>query len=177
MHLAEATYMDVLRVLHILAGITWIGLLYYFNFVQGKAFNSMDATARQNATIHLVPQALYYFRWAAFFTVIIGIVYVISAGVGVGVVGDYWNTPRFYNIAVGGTMGIIMGANVWFIIWPNQKKIIAATKATVESGTPAPEEQPSWTRKAFLASRTNTMLSFPMLFFMVAARHLPQLWA
>jgi uncharacterized membrane protein len=175
--LAETIYLDILRVLHILAGITWIGLLYYFNFVQGKAFNAMDASARQNATLNLVPQALFYFRWAAFFTVLIGVMYIASAGAGVGGFGGYWDTAQFYNIAIGGTMGIIMGANVWFIIWPMQKKIIAATRATVEEGAAAPPEQAGWTRAAFLASRTNTMLSFPMLFFMVAARNLPQLWA
>ncbi len=176
MHLGEAIYLDVLRVLHILVGITWIGILYYFNLIQGQAFAVMDVRARQEATVHLVPRALFLFRWAAFFTVLFGVVYVISAGSGVGVV-RYWDTPQFYNILIGGTLGIIMAYNVWFIIWPNQKKIIAATKATLEEGTPAPPEQAKWARTALLASRTNTMLSIPMLFFMVAARHLQQLWA
>ena len=176
MHLAESTFLDALRVMHILAGITWIGLLYYFNLAQGQAFAAMDPAARANATMHLVPRVLYLFRWAAFFTVMFGVMYVLAAGSGVGVT-RYWDTAQFYNIAIGGTMGIVMAANVWFIIWPNQKKIIAATTATVNEGTPAPPEQPGWARTALLASRTNTMLSIPMLFFMVAARNLPQLWA
>ena len=177
MHLAETTLLDSLRVMHILMGITWIGLLYYFNFAQGAAFNAMEPAARQNATLNLVPRVLFYFRWAALGTVAFGVAYIIAEGTGVGPPGGYWDTAQFYNIAIGGTMGIIMASNVWFIIWPAQKKIIAATRATVEEGTPAPEDQPKWTRRAFLASRTNTMLSFPMLFFMVAARNLPQLWA
>ena len=177
MHLAETTLLDALRVLHILAGITWIGLLYYFNLVQGQAFAAMDPAARSNATMHLVPRVLFLFRWAALFTVLFGVAYVLASGTGVGAQTRYWNQAQFYNIAIGGTMGIIMAANVWFIIWPNQKKIIAATTATVNEGTPAPPEQPKWARTALLASRTNTMLSIPMLFFMVAARNLSQLWA
>ncbi len=176
MHLAEETLLDSLRYMHIISGITWIGLLYYFNLVQGQAFGAMDATARQQATMHLVPRALFLFRWAAFATVLFGVVYVLSAGSGVGVA-RYWDTGRFYDILIGGTLGIIMAYNVWFIIWPNQKKIIAATTATVNEGTAAPPEQPKWARTALLASRTNTMLSIPMLFFMVAARNLPSLWA
>jgi len=175
MHLGEVVLMDSLRVLHILAGITWIGLLYYFNLVQGQAFGAMDPAARSNATMHLVPKALYYFRWAAFFTVLFGVAYVVSAGIGFGVT-RYWDTAQFYNILIGGTLGIIMASNVWFIIWPAQKKIIAATTATVNDGAPVPEDQPKWARAALLASRTNTMMSIPMLFFMVAARHLPHLW-
>ena len=173
MQLWETTLLDSLRVMHILAGITWIGLLYYFNLVQGQAFAAMDPAARSNATIHLVPRVLYLFRWAAFFTVVFGVAYVITVA---GVQTRYWNQPQFYNIAIGGTMGIIMAANVWFIIWPNQKKIIAATTATVNEGAAVPEDQPKWARIALLASRTNTMLSIPMLFFMVAARNLPNIW-
>ena len=176
MHLGEAVFLDVLRVLHILVGITWIGLLYYFNLVQGQAFAAMDPAARSNATLNLVPRALFYFRWAAFFTVLFGVMYVLSAGSGTGVT-RYWDTGQFYSILIGGTLGIIMASNVWFIIWPLQKKIIAATRATVEEGAAAPEDQPKWARRALLASRTNTMMSIPMLFFMVAARNLPQLWA
>jgi uncharacterized membrane protein len=76
-------------------------------------------------------------------------------------------------IGVGGGLGTIMFMNVWMIIWPLQKKIIAATRATAESGTPAPADVPKWARRAFLASRTNAWLSIPMLFFMGAASHFP----
>ena len=168
MSLEETALLDSLRVMHILAGITWIGLLYYFNLAQAQAFAQMDPAARTNAITQLVPRVLFLFRWAAFFTVAFGVAYVAAAGSGVGVT-SYWDTARFYNIAIGGTMGIIMASNVWFIIWPNQKKIIAAAQS---GDTP----EPSWGRRATLASRTNTMLSIPMLFFMVAARNLTQLW-
>ena len=89
---------------------------------------------------------------------------------------SYLSSERFKSIVIGGTLGIVMAANVWFIIWPNQKKIIAATTATAKDGTAAPADQPKWARRALLASRTNTMLSFAMLFFMVGAIHLPGLW-
>ena len=160
-------YLNTDRVLHIASGITWIGLLYYFNFIQTPSFAQMDATTRSNVIQILVPRALLWFRWAAFFTVLFGVGYVVAQPF---VTDGYFETGRFYSILVGGTMGIIMASNVWFIIWPMQKKIIAAAKA----GT-APE--PAWGRAAALASRTNTMLSIPMLFFMVAAIHLPRLWA
>jgi uncharacterized membrane protein len=108
-------------------------------------------------------------------TVLFGLAYVLGA-VSSDYIPDYLGSHRFKSILIGGTLGIIMAANVWFIIWPNQKKIIAATSATANNGTPAPAEQPRWGRKALLASRTNTMLSFPMLFFMAGAIHLPSLW-
>ena len=80
---------------------------------------------------------------------------------------------RTIAIAIGGGMGFVMFMNVWMIIWPLQKKIIAATRATAETGTPAPADLPKWARRAFLASRTNAWLSIPMLFFMGAASHFP----
>ncbi len=166
MSLEEAALLDSLRVMHIFAGITWIGLLYYFNLAQAQAFAQMDPAARTNAITELVPRVLFLFRWAAFFTVVFGVAYIGAAS---SFIDTYWDTARFYNIAIGGTMGIIMASNVWFIIWPNQKKIIAAAQS---GGTP----EPSWGRSATMASRTNTMLSIPMLFFMVAARNLEQLW-
>ena len=168
MNLGWQIFFDVDRVLHIFAGIMWIGLLYYFNFVQVPAFAKMEASARTNAIQNLVPRALFFFRWAALATVIFGLAYVIGLGIHLG--RGYFKTAEFYNIAIGGTIGIIMASNVWFIIWPNQKKIIASAMA----GKPP---DPTWGRKGLLASRTNTAFSLPMLFFMVAALHLQQLWA
>ena len=167
-------YFDLMRYGHIFSGITWIGILYYFNFIQVPSFAQMDATARSNAVQFLVPRALLWFRWAALATVVFGVAYVIGAGIEID---DYFKSDRFKAISIGGPLGIIMAANVWFIIWPNQKKIIAATTALATEGTPAPPQQPKWARRALLASRTNTMLSFPMLFFMVGAIHLPSLWS
>ena len=183
-------YFYILRVVHIFAGITWIGILYYFNFIQVPAFARMDPAARSNAVINLVPLALVWFRYAALATVLAGLLYIMGAGLqasGVGEGGpflasgsawDYFRENfRFRAVAIGGTLGIIMLFNVWVIIWPNQKKIIAATRATVLNQTPAPPDQPKWARRALLASRTNTLLSIPMLFFMVGAIHLGQLWS
>ena len=163
----------LVRMFHIFAGILWIGILYYFNFGQALKFPQMEASARSNAVTVLVPHLLNMFRWAALATVVFGVTYVILIGIDQP---GYYRSGQFYSIGVGGTIGIAMALNVWFIIWPKQQKVIAATRATVADGTPAPAEQPKWARTALLASRTNTMLSIPMLFFMVAARHLPSLW-
>jgi len=167
-------YLDLVRFGHIIAGITWIGILYYFNFIQVPSFAQMDPAARSNAIQFLVPRALFWFRWAALATVVFGLMYILGAGMSID---EYFSSYRFKSISIGGPIGIIMSANVWFIIWPNQKKIIAATTATAKEGAAAPADQPRWARKALLASRTNTMLSFPMLFFMAGAVHLPSLWA
>ena len=169
-------YFDLVRFGHIFSGITWIGLLYYFNFVQVPSFAQMEPAARSNAIQFLVPRALLWFRWAALATVVFGLAFVLAATM-TDYIPDYTSSTRFKSVVIGGTLGIIMAYNVWFIIWPNQKKIIAAAIATAKDGTPAPADQPKWARTALLASRTNTMLSIPMLFFMVGAIHLPSLWA
>ena len=176
MHLGWEVYLDVARLGHIFAGITWIGLLYYFNFVQTAAFPKMDPAARSNAVQLLVPRALLWFRWAALATLLFGGAYIVGAEYS-NANADYWSSFRFRSITIGGTMGVIMAINVWAIIWPYQKKIIAATTAMAKDGTPAPADQPKWARRALLASRTNTLLSIPMLFFMVGAIHLPSLWS
>lgn len=159
------------RWLHILFGITWIGILYYFNFVQGTAFAQapQDAKSRQVNFVTLVPRALLFFRWAAMFTFLAGLTLLIAYGAGAGGVGrTYFAVGRGHLILVGALMGTIMMLNVWAIIWPNQKRLIEANRTLLEGGT-APPDQPKWARRAFLASRVNTLLSFPMVFFMVAA--------
>ena len=160
-------YLDIDRTVHIGAGIMWIGLLYYFNFVQVPAFAKMEPAARTAAIKVLVPRALLFFRMSAAATVVFGIAYIVGMAFATD---GYFSTSGFKDISIGGVIGIIMASNVWFIIWPNQKKIIGAANA----GTPP---DPTWGRKGALASRTNVMLSVPMLFFMVAARHLPSLWS
>ncbi len=174
--LGDATYLAILRFVHILMGIVWIGLLYYFNLVQVPSFAKMEAPARANAVMNLVPRALLFFRHTAWATVALGLLWFLSSGFNQGW-DVYMKTAGFKAIVVGGTLGTIMMLNVWMFIWPNQRKIIAATTATVTRQVPAPPEQPRWARTALLASRTNVMLSIPMLFFMVASAHLPTLWA
>lgn len=150
----------LLRWIHILAGVTWIGLLYYFNFCQVPYFKAADPGAKSDATQKLVPNALWWFRWGAMFTFLSG-------------VGLLWffDDRLGYSIWVGAVLGTLMFLNVWLIIWPNQKLVIANAKQTAEGGESVPgaaEAAP----KAALASRTNTLFSIPMLFFMAASVHL-----
>ena len=170
-------WLAIIRFLHVLSGIVWIGLLYYFNLVQVPSFAQMEAPARSNAVRFLVPRALLWFRYAALSTVVWGIVWIgLMSAETDGAYTDL-DSAAFKSILVGGGLGIIMFLNVWGIIWPNQKKIIAAAVATAETGAAAPADQPKWARRAFLASRTNVALSIPMLFFMIAAHNLPGLWS
>ena len=171
-------YYDLVRLGHIWSGILWIGLLYFYNFVQAIALPRMEASARPHYQISILPFSLNVFRWAALATLVFGLAYIIGQEIDMAGSGQSYllDTAAGRSIIIGGILGIIMAYNVWMIIWPNQQKIIAAVRDTVENGTPAPAEQPKWARTALLASRTNTMLSIPMLFFMVAARNLPSLW-
>ncbi|TGK03130.1 hypothetical protein EHQ53_06690 [Leptospira langatensis] len=154
----------LVKYIHFLAGITWIGLLYYLNFVQGPFFAETDAETKKNATQKLLPRVLWWFRWGAMFTFLSGITMIALA---VGPLGYPHNSQWVVVILVGALFGIIMWANVWFVIWPNQKVVIAKAKGetTVD---PAPNAN-----RAFVASRTNVLLSIPMLFAMGAARNLP----
>jgi uncharacterized membrane protein len=154
---------------HFLFGITWIGLLYYFNFVQGAYFNEADAAARSDATQKLVPRALWWFRWGAMFTFLTGVLMI--ALVGSDLKGDFFKSPEWVLVMVGALLGTIMFLNVWLVIWPNQKVVIANAKATA-AGQPADPNAAGAARKGFCASRTNTLFSIPMLFFMGAGPHL-----
>ena len=159
-------FMLLVRWMHFLAGITWIGLLYYFNFVQGPFLAGVEeAATRKDVTTKLLPRALWWFRWGAMVTVIAGIImlFYMSSTIGSG----FWGSQKGVSITIGGLLGIVMWYNVWFIIWPNQKLIMAA----VEEGK-GPTDLGGKPRVAFLASRVNTMLSIPMLFFMAASGHM-----
>jgi len=150
--------MWIIEFLHVLIGILWIGLLYFFNLVQVQSMPEMtEEGAAKPYTQIILPRALFFFRHAALWTVITGIVYyVMGRGVVEGIHGRG-------ELMVGMLLGIIMAANVWFIIWPNQKKIIAGE---LEGDALAKAK-----RNAFLASRTNAWLSIPMLIGMIAANH------
>ncbi|UVT17808.1 MAG: urate hydroxylase PuuD [Nitrospira sp.] len=152
----------ILRWVHFLAGITWIGLLYFFNLINAAFLKSLDGPTKNIVIPKLMPAALNWFRHGATVTVIAGVLlygHMYHKG-GTGAVA----------LAIGGLLGIIMMGNVHGIIWPNQKKIIAAVNAAAQ-GTPAPPEMAQWGRTALLASRVNFMLSIPMLFFMGAGSH------
>ena len=221
----------LLRWVHFLSGITWIGMLYWFNLVNVGFQKEIDAATKGKINPIVIPRTLFWFRWGAVFTWFSGFIYyvllvnseasttghmplayfligwsiafvVLSALYRTAVAGgplkdgrvlaiaiavivlfigyatalmarNAGASSRTISIMVGGGLGTIMFLNVWMIIWPLQKKIIAATRATAESATPAPADQPKWARRGFLASRTNAWLSVPMLFFMGAASHFP----
>lgn len=222
----------VLRWLHILAGIVWIGHLYFFNLVNVSLMKSLDGPTKGKVIPQLMPRALWWFRWGALITVLAGLIYFIKSlhaepgtwslffkwlvivlvtytiiffllrqsfppgkgwvlGVIVGaltvvmaivvlkVMGDAsgltrtgtfaYPSNRALSIGMGGGLGMIMLFNVWGIIWPAQKRIISWTYDNAEKGTAIPAESAALARKAFLASRMNTWLSIPMLFFMISA--------
>ena len=144
---------------HFLAGITWIGLLYYFNFVQTEYFKEADPSARTDAFTKLVPRALWWFRWGAMFTFLTGVLLLYFRGAGTTL-----------DITVGAVLGTLMFLNVWLIIWPNQKIVIASNEQVKAGGEALPEAGAA-APKAALASRTNTLFSLPMLFFMGSSAH------
>jgi len=162
--LSENSLAFLLRWLHLLAGVTWIGLLYYFNFIQGEYFKEADGGAKSNVIQLMVPRALWWFRWGAMFTFLSGL-YLI-----------YIKHLSGMGIMIGVTMGIIMFLNVWLIIWPNQKIVIASAKQVAGGGEALPGAAAAL-GKAGLASRTNTLFSVPMLFFMASSVHLGQIQA
>ena len=159
------------RWLHVLAGITWIGLLYYFNFVQAVAMPKAKADNTAGAiTKHIAPLALRWFRFAALVTWLTGAYYLERSGI--GLVNAFLLKGSAAPIGIGAWLGTIMFLNVWGLIWPNQKKVLGIVPADDAAKAKAG-------RIAFLASRTNTMLSLPMLFFMItgtSAHGLPVLF-
>jgi len=224
----------VLRWVHLVAGITWVGLLYFFNLVNVPLMKALDGPTKGKVVPVLMPKALWWFRWAAVvtwlagfryfmilaktdavnagnrgltwrwlgiwllawllafviinallrptegalnngwvLTLLIGFVTMATSWLVLSLLGDPAASNRTLSISVGGGLGTIMFLNVWGIIWRCQKKLIAWTKANAERGTPMPPEAAQLARQAFLASRANFWLSFPMLFFMAAASHYP----
>lgn len=153
----------VTRWIHFVAGITWIGLLYFFNFVNVRAMASIDATARPHVVTTLLPRALAWFRHSAWVTVLAGLVLIYGL---YWANGDVFGTNSAKTIFSGMVLGLIMLFNVWMIIWPNQRRIIEAART---AGKP----DPMWGRNALYASRANFALSFPMLYFMASSSHNP----
>jgi uncharacterized membrane protein len=152
---AGSIYLGFMRFFHVIAGVAWIGLLYYFNFVQVPAMKAATADGTgAGITKHVAPLALLWFRWAALATWIAG-----AALLGASFTDAFLLRPGYEAIGIGSWMGTIMLFNVWGLIWPNQQKILGLKKAT-------DEEKSTARRVALLASRTNTALSIPMLLLM-----------
>jgi uncharacterized membrane protein len=159
----------LMRWLHYVFGIIWIGHLYYFNFTQVPFFGETDAATKSNAIQKLVPRALWWFRWGAMFTFITGVIMLGIWGQRVG--GEALRTSFGLFISVGAILGTIMFLNVWLVIWPSQRVVIEST-TNVAQGKAALPDAAAKGAAALLASRSNTMFSIPMLFFMGAASHL-----
>tara|TARA_R110002110_G_scaffold415765_2_gene655166 strand:- start:14866 stop:15486 length:621 start_codon:yes stop_codon:yes gene_type:complete len=145
----------IVRYAHVLFGIVWIGMLYYFNFVQTEYFKEAEADAKSDAMKKLAPRALWWFRWGAMFTFItgLGLLHLIGAT---------GNPVLMPVIWIGVLAGVLMFLNVWLIIWPKQQVVLGLKEG----------DGPSSAAKAGLASRTNTLLSGPMLFGMLGSKHL-----
>jgi uncharacterized membrane protein len=158
--------------LHVLAGITWIGLLYYFNFVQvpalGEAASDEGGPGGAGITKYVAPRALWWFRWGALVTWLSGAAFLLYRGQlhDAFTLGLMSNEGNIYalTIGIGAWLGTIMLFNVWVLIWPNQKKVLGMVEAT-------PEEVAKAKNIAFLASRSNTLMSIPMVMSMVGAGH------
>ena len=156
----DMAFVDYLtRFGHVLFGIVWIGLLYYFNFVQTEYFKEAEASARVDAFAKLAPRALWWFRWGAMATFLTGVILL-----------GYRHTGLTADITVGALMGTLMFLNVWLIIWPNQKIIVESNQGVLAGNDPNPDAAAA-APKAALASRTNTLFSIPMLFFMGSSAH------
>jgi len=155
------------RYFHVISGVMWIGLLWYLNFVQIPSMPKFTNEQKPAITKVIAPAVLFWFRWAALATIVTGLIVAYLNGyahqalaLGIGSGGG-----KDTAIGIGMWLGLIMAFNVWFIIWPNQKKVLGIVEAT-------PEEKPISLKKAVLASRVNTLLSLPMLLSMVAAQNL-----
>ena len=160
-----AYWAQFVRYLHVFAGILWIGLLYYFNFVQIPTMPSVPAELKPGVTKYIAPAALFWFRWAAVATVVLGLL-VAEMQQG-GYVGRALTLSLGYRtIGIGMWLGLIMAANVWFVIWPNQKKALGIVAADDAAKARAASV-------AMMASRTNLILSLPMLYCMVGQQHMP----
>jgi uncharacterized membrane protein len=149
------------RWLHVLSGVMWIGLLWYFNFVQTPSMPKIPDDQKPAISKVIAPTALFWFRWAAMSTIITGLIVAEMTGY----LGQALSLQKGHHaIGLGMWLGAIMWFNVWFIIWPNQKKVLGIVQVT-------PEEKAAAAKKAGVTSRINTMLSIPMLFCMVAQQN------
>ncbi len=150
-----------MRWLHVMSGVMWIGLLWYFNFVQTPSMPKIPDEQKPAVSKVIAPTALFWFRWSAMATIILGLILAAMNGYldkALSLQKDH------FGIGLGMWLGVIMWLNVWLIIWPNQKKALGMVQVS-------PEEKAAAAKTAGLTSRINTMLSIPMLYFMVAQSH------
>ena len=157
----------MLRYLHVLSGIMWIGLLWYFNFVQIPNMPSIPDEQKPAISKVIAPAALWWFRWGAMATIVTGILLAHMNGYLVDAItlGMSDGVAKHTAIGIGMWLGVIMWFNVWFVIWPNQKKALGIVEADVDSKAAS-------AKTAMLFSRTNTLLSIPMLFAMASAQNI-----
>ena len=158
-------WIEFLRYLHVWAGILWIGLLYYFNFVQIPTMPKVPAELKPGVTKYIAPKALFWFRWAALATVVLGLL-IIELRQGGDSARALGLKEPYKILGIGMWLGLIMAANVWFVIWPNQKKALGIV--TVDDASKAKAAS-----LAMMASRTNLILSLPMLYCMIMGAHRP----
>src|SRR6266481_4867063 len=161
-------WLFLLRWIHFLAGITWIGLLYYLNFAQVPFFAETEPGVRSGTQQKLLPRVMWWFRWGAMITFLSGWLYLLHYWIGIRGIQD----PGTWKILLGALLGSIMWGNVWFLIWPKNKIVIQNALDTA-AGKPANPAAAAAGARGGLASRTNVVLSIPMLFLMGSASHLP----
>ncbi len=157
----HAWFTFIMRWLHVLSGVMWIGLLWYFNFVQTPSMPKIPDEHKPAVTKVIAPNALFWFRWAALATVVTGLLLAAMNGY---IVQALTFQSGAHVIGIGMWLALIMAFNVWFVIWPNQQKVLGLVDVPAEQKPPA-------ARIAGLASRINTMLSIPMLYCMVAQQN------
>jgi uncharacterized membrane protein len=161
LHINDVNASAVLQWLHVFFGITWIGLLYYFNFVQIPTMPTVPAELKPGVSKYIAPKALFYFRWGAVFTVLTGLALAYVNGF---LVEALTMRDGFQLIGTGMWLALVMAFNVWVIIWPNQKKALGLVEADDATKAAA-------AKTAMMASRLNTLLSIPMLYAMTAYRY------
>ncbi len=157
----------LVRWLHVMSGVMWIGLLWYFNFVQIPSMPKIPDEQKPAVSKVIAPTALFWFRHAALATLVTGLLLAWMSGyIGQALMlGGAEGVPMHRNIGIGMWLGMIMAFNVWFLTWPNQQKALGLVEAT-------PDEKKAAGRMAMLVSRTNTVLSIPMLYAMVSAQNI-----
>jgi uncharacterized membrane protein len=154
-------WLFAMRWLHVTAGVMWIGLLWYFNFVQTPSMPKIPDEQKPAVSKVIAPAALFWFRWAAMATIVLGLILAVMNGY---LAQALMFQKSYTAIGLGAWLGTIMWFNVWFIIWPNQKKVLGIVQV-------AADQKAAAAKRAGMASRINTMLSIPMLYFMVAQSH------